>query len=222
MGQTRILALNGSPRPTGNSAHLLERFAAGTSRNGVTTEIIHPHTMNLKPCAGCLRCNVLKKCSIRDDDWSWLSEKILSADVLVIASPVYFHHLPAPLKSVIDRFRSFIHVAITETGLVHTPWAEWKKTFVLLLSMGSSDDTDAASVVDLFQFMTSILGPGNQLHTLKATRLAMTKQVVRKREELATLYRKLQLPEYLVDQDYQRNQELLRECELLGERLSGI
>lgn len=221
MGQARILAFNGSPRPTGNSAHLLDRFAAGTAKNGVTTEVIHPHTLNLKPCTGCLRCNVLKRCSIRDDDWTWLNEKILAADVLVFASPVYFHHLPAPLKSVIDRFRSFIHVAVTETGLAHTPWTEWKKSFVLILSMGSSDDRDAAPVEDLFRFMTSILGPGNRLHTLKATRLAVTKQVVRSREELAQLYEKMQLPALLADKDYERNRELLRQCEALGERLSG-
>ncbi len=221
MGQTRILAFNGSPRPAGNCAHLLERFAAGTAKNGVTTEIIHPHTMNLKPCTGCLRCNVLRKCSKRDDDWLWLSEKILSADVLVFASPVYFHHLPAPLKSVIDRFRSFIHVAITETGLAHTPWVTWKKSFVLILSMGSSDDADAAPVVDLFRFMTSILGSGNELYTIKATRLAVTQQVTKSREELDQLYRKMQLPYHLAEKDFLRNQELLRQCESLGKKLSG-
>lgn len=218
---TRILAFNGSPRPNGNSVHLLNRFVSGAARNGVTTEIIHAHTLHLKPCAGCLRCNVLKRCSIRDDDWSWLSEKILAADVLVFTSPVYFHHLPAPLKSVIDRFRSFIHVAITETGLKHTPWVAWKKSFLLILSMGSPDPADAAPVEDLFRFMTSVLGPRNQLYALKATRLAMTRQVIRSKEELSRLYQKLQLPSHLVDADYKRNMELLRQCEAFGDQLSG-
>lgn len=218
---SRILAFNGSPRPSGNSVHLLDRFASGTARNGVTTEIIHADKLQLKPCAGCLRCNVLKRCSIRDDDWSWLSEKILAADVLVFASPVYFHHLPAPLKSVIDRFRSFIHVAVTETGLKHTPWTTWKKSFLVILSMGSSDDTDAAPIEDLFRFMTSVMGPRNQLYTLKATRLAMTRQVIRSKDELYQLYQKLQLPSHLVDADYKRNRGLLRQCEAFGEQLSG-
>ena len=216
-----ILASNGSPRPTGHTVHLLDRFATGTTRYGVTTEIIHAHELNLKPCTGCLRCNVLRRCSIGDDDWSWLSEKILAADVLVFASPVYFHHLPAPLKSVIDRFRSFIHVAITETGLKHTPWTSWEKSFLLILTMGSSDEVDAAPVEALFRFMTSILGPQNRLYTVKAVRLAMIRQVVRSKEELSQLYQKLKLPEHLVDGDYSRNQQLLRKCEAFGEQFSS-
>ena len=216
-----ILAFNGSPRASGNTSHLLARFAEGTARNGIGTEVLHPHTINLKPCTGCLRCNVLKSCSIRDDDWSWLSRKILAARVLVFASPVYFHHLPSPLKAVIDRFRSFIHVAVTEEGLEHTPWESWSKEFVLILSMGSSDDRDAAPVVELFRFMTGILGPENRLHTILGTRLAVTRQVVRNREDLAALYEKMQLPPHLVALDHARNEKLLDECEQLGASLSA-
>jgi hypothetical protein len=75
----------------------------------------------------------------------------------------------------LDRFRPFNHVQITETGLEHTPWQEWKKDFVLLLTMGSPDPSDAKPVIDLFDFVKSILGHGNKLHVITATRVAVAR-----------------------------------------------
>jgi len=176
--------------------------------------------LNIKNCSGCLRCNMLRRCSLRDDDWTDISEKILEADILVFASPIYFHHVTAPMKKLIDRFRSFVHVQITETGITHTPWAEWNKDFVLILPMGSSNDIDAQPVVDLFNYISSILGPKNRLHVIKGTRLAVVKQVTKSREELEILYPKLQLPIELAKDDAVQNQELMEECRKLGRELS--
>ena len=117
-----ILAFNGSPRRAGNTAHLVREFLRGAREAGARAEELVAEELNLKYCRGCLRCNVLKRCSIKGDDWEAVSQKILKADVLVFASPIYFHHLTAPLKKLLDRFRSFIHVQITEQGLRHTPW----------------------------------------------------------------------------------------------------
>jgi len=192
----------------------------GAGENQAETEVLHPHRLDLKYCTGCLRCNLLKKCSVSGDDWSELSGKILDADVLVFAAPVYFHHVPAPVKTMLDRFRSFIHVQITETGLKHTPWHSWKKDFVLILSMGSSDAVDAEPVIELFRFMTSILGENNRLHVITATRLAVVKQVIKSEDELKELYGKMQLSPGLAPGDFHRNQELMEACRKLGAKLS--
>jgi len=216
----RVLAFNGSPRPLGNTSHLLQKFRDGALENGVETEVIFPHKQKLDYCTGCLRCNMLKRCSIQGDDWSEISAKILEADVLVFAAPVYFHHVPAPMKGMLDRFRSFINVQITETGLKHTPWHMWKKDFVLILSLGSPDAADAEPVIDLFRFMTSILGSGNRLHVITATRLAVVKQVVKSEEDLVSLYEKLKLPPALAQEDFLRNKELMKFCKKLGIELT--
>ncbi len=189
-------------------------------QNSLEPEIIHPHKLDLNFCTGCLRCNILRHCSITEDEWNELSTKILDADVLVFAAPIYFHHVPAPMKMMMDRFRSFINVQITETGLNHTPWHKWHKDFVLILSLGSSDSSDAEPVIDLFRFMTSILGSGNRLHVITATRLAVVKQVIKTEKELKDLYQKLKLPAKLAPVDFQRNSELLEECQKLGVELS--
>jgi hypothetical protein len=216
----RILAFHGSPRTQGNSSIMLQHFLEGAGRNQSIITEIRPRNLNLKDCQGCLRCNVLQRCSISDDDWTDLSAEILASDILVFASPVYFHHLPAPLKRIIDRFRSFVHVQITSDGLVHTPWVTWNKDFVLLLSMGSHDPVEAGPIVELFEFMTSILGSGNRLHVISATRLAVTGQIERSRDHLENLYTKLKLPAGLAERDYRQNTTILRQCRDLGAEIS--
>lgn len=217
----KILALNGSPRSAGNTRHLLDAFVSGAGQRRVPVKEYRAHELQIRACTGCLRCNVLKRCSLSGDDWGALHEEILQADVLVFASPVYFHHLPAPMKSILDRFRSFAHVQITESGLVHTPHQPWQKDFVLILSMGSPDPADAQPVIDLFSYICSIMGEGNRLHVLKGTRLAMVNQVLKNEEELKLQYKKLGLPEHLAGTDATRNKNLLEASRKLGYRLSG-
>jgi len=214
-----IIAFNGSPRRRGNTSRLLHELLRGAQNAGARTEEIIAEELNLKYCKGCLRCNRLQRCSIPDDDWPALSQKISAANVVVFASPVYFHHLTASLKKVLDRFRSFIHVQITETGLKHTPWQQWQKQFVLLLSLGSSIDDDARPIIELFNFLTSVLGPDNRLTTIVGARLAVVNQVLMTRDQLRSLYPKLQLPVALADVDYERNKMLVQRCYHLGREL---
>ena len=216
----KVLVLDGSTRKLGNTSVLLQYFIDGAKNNTGNIEQVTAKDIDIKYCNGCLRCNLIKRCSIRGDDWEDLCTKIDEADVLVFASPIYFHYVTAPLKNIIDRFRSFVHVQITETGLIHTPVKEWNKDFVLLLSMGSSDDTDAQPVIDLFEYMKEVLGDKNRLHVIKATRLAVIKQVQKTEEELKELYPKLNLDESLAEADYLKNQEILKSCFDLGKKLT--
>lgn len=221
LNMKKLLAFSGSPRLNGNSVAMLDHFLAGARKEGSEGDVIRVQDLNLVYCSGCLRCNILKRCSMRNDDWESVSGRILESDVLVFASPVYFHHLTASLKKMLDRFRSFTHVQITESGLIHTPHHSWNKDFVLLLTMGSPDPAEAQPVIDLFRFMTEMLGDGNRLHVICGTRLAVSRQVMRSEQELVELYPKLGLPENLAGRDYRTNQSVLSECEALGERLAG-
>jgi len=216
----KIIAFNGSARKNGNTHFLLKSFVEGAEKNGVLTEEVLAHEINLDYCTGCLRCNLLKRCSIRGDEWNVLSTKILESDVLVFATPIYFHHFSGQLKKIIDRFRSFVHVKITEAGLKHTPHTEWNKDVVLLVSLGSSSDKDAQPVIELMKGMVKILGPKNRLHIITATRLGVIKQVSKSKKELVELYPKLGLSESLVENDFIRNQQTLQDCFELGEKLS--
>jgi len=164
---------------------------------------------------------VLKRCSLSGDDWDELQGHILDADVLVFAAPVYFHHLPASMKLILDRFRSFTHVQISAEGLIHTPHRKWQKDFVLILSQGSPDPSEARPVIDLFTYLCAILGEQNKLHVISATRLAMVNQVIKNEDEMLKLYRKLGIPENLAAQDVGSNRKKLDQCRQLGRYLSS-
>ncbi|MCP4217902.1 MAG: flavodoxin family protein [bacterium] len=219
----KILAFNGSPRTKGNSKQLLQAFLEGAAQNKceIIIDEINAHTANVEPCSGCLRCNMIKRCALRHDDWPEIHQRILDADLLVWASPVYFHHVTAPLKIILDRFRSFMHVRITETGLVHTPWQEWQKKWVAILSLGSSSLKDTEPIIDLFKFLTGVLGPSNPFQPIIGTRLAVQGQVSMAEEELKTLYGKLELPPHLATPDFQRNRRLMAQTRQLGKTFAS-
>ena len=216
----KVLAFNGSARRYGNTWYLLDSFLSGVKKATASSVIIDAHRAKLEYCTGCLRCNLIKRCSIREDEWIEMSKKILESDVLVFASPIYFHHVSAQLKKIIDRFRSFVHVQITDSGLKHTPHATWEKDFVLLLSLGSSSNKDAQPVIELFKYMVNMMGSQNRLHIILATRLGVIKQVIKTEEELLELYPKLGLSESHVKNDFEKNQKILHECFELGKKLS--
>jgi putative NADPH-quinone reductase len=217
----RVFALNASPRTRGNTAVMLETFLDALSGAAVEVENLRVSDLHVRSCRGCLRCNLAGRCTLRGDDWELLCGKLLGADVLVFASPIYFRHVPAPLKNIIDRFRSFVQVQITETGLRHTPRHHWEKDFVLLLSMGSPDAREAGPVCDLFSFITEIFGSGNRLHMVAGTRLAVSRQVSMTEQELSGLYEKLGIPAALVSGDHKRNRLLLKQCADIAQQVVG-
>ena len=211
-----VLAFSSSPRKNANSTALLQSFESGLKAAGGSIETIHVQHSQINPCKGCLRCNLIKRCSLKNDDWPALSEKILVSDVLVFAAPIYFHHVPAPLKMILDRFRSFMHVRITDQGLVHTPWHEWRKHFVLLLTMGAPTDEDARPVVDLFEYITGVLGPANRLSVVAATGLALAGQITMEPDQLSVAYEKLGLDPKRSEEDYIRNKGFVDKARELG------
>ena len=214
----KITAFDGSPRKNGNSTIILNTFLEHIEKNADIT-VYKTDQLDLKPCRGCLMCNVIKKCALKNDDWGKISEEILSSDVLAFSSPIYFHHTTASMKKLIDRFRSFIRVQITEQGLIHTPHVAWRKKFYLFTAHGSSSADDAEPLINLFSFMTDALGEGNELLYLTGVRLAVSSQILFNEEQMINIYRKLGLPERLAGGDLERNQKILHEAEKMANSL---
>ena len=101
-----ILILSGSPRKGGNTELLVGAFVKGASQKH-HVEVVSVHDYKVNPCMGCNACfkNEANAC-VQNDDMSLIYEKTSRADMLVIASPVYFYGLSAQLKAVIDRFHN--------------------------------------------------------------------------------------------------------------------
>ena len=101
-----ILILSGSPRRDGNTEQLVEAFAKGAVEHHYV-EIVSVRDYAVRPCLGCNACFISRNntCA-QKDDIPIIYEKMSQADMLVIASPVYFYGISAQLKAVIDRFHN--------------------------------------------------------------------------------------------------------------------
>ena len=97
-----ILILFGSPRKGGNTELLAEAFAKGASAQH-HVEIVSVRDYKVNPCLGCNACFKANGICAQKDDMTIIYEKMSQADMLVIASPVYFYSISAQLKAIIDR-----------------------------------------------------------------------------------------------------------------------
>lgn len=98
----KVLILSGSPRKNGNSDLLCDEFMKGATEAGHEVEKIRVAEKKIGFCMGCYACAGTGICAIKDD-MAEIMEKIIAADVLVLASPVYFYSIDAQLKALIDR-----------------------------------------------------------------------------------------------------------------------
>lgn len=97
-----VLILSGSPRKGGNSDLLCDGFLRGAEEAGNQVEKIFVRSKQVAPCNACYACKKEGICAIQDDMGEIL-DKMQAADVIVMASPVYFYSIDAQMKAVIDR-----------------------------------------------------------------------------------------------------------------------
>lgn len=97
-----VMIISSTPRVNGNSEILANEFARGTIDAGHNTEVIKLRDYKLNYCLGCYACHKTGKC-IHKDGMNEIAEKIVNADVIVFATPVYFYSMSGQLKVFIDR-----------------------------------------------------------------------------------------------------------------------
>lgn len=98
----KVLIISASPRKGGNSDTLCDQFMAGAKSSGHSVEKIRLQEKKINFCLGCGVCNDTHKC-IQKDDMSDLLDKMVTADVIVLATPVYFYGMNGQMKTFIDR-----------------------------------------------------------------------------------------------------------------------
>ncbi len=97
-----VLILSGSPRKGGNSDLLCDAFGEGAADAGNVVEKIFVRDRKIAYCNACYGCSATGSCVIKDD-MAEVLEKMHWADVIVMASPVYFYSIDAQMKALIDR-----------------------------------------------------------------------------------------------------------------------
>lgn len=96
----KVVIVNGSPRK-GNTVTAIEAFVEGLASEN-TYEMIDTDKVNISPCKGCGACQCYKGC-VSNDDSTIVVDKLVAADVIIFASPVYWWGITAQLKTLIDK-----------------------------------------------------------------------------------------------------------------------
>jgi multimeric flavodoxin WrbA len=98
----KVLGLFGSPRKGGNTEILLEEALKGAAMEGAEVERLHLTDFTITPCKECHGCDNTGKCVILDD-MQRIYPKLLEADIIILASPIFFYGITAWAKALVDR-----------------------------------------------------------------------------------------------------------------------
>jgi len=114
----KVVAINGSPHGgQGNTALILDPFVEGMKAAGATVTVFETKAMNVHPCQGEYNCwfRTPGQCFQQDDMQTLLAE-LLTADILVLATPLYVDGMTGPLKIVLDRMIPLGNPKIEQRG----------------------------------------------------------------------------------------------------------
>ena len=106
----KILVLNGSPRPRGDTSKLIAVFQKAAEVAGHTVCVVDVCRKNIRSCLACEYCHGKGEGTcIQKDDMREIYDLLREANMLVLASPIYYHGISGQLKCVIDRFYSILY-----------------------------------------------------------------------------------------------------------------
>ena len=132
----KIVVLAGSPNKNGSTNMLVKEFERDAHEVWHQIKIIDCTRISVRPCIGCIACGYEGPC-VQKDDMENIKNEILSADMIVFATPLYYYGMSAQLKTVIDRFCAFngsIQRKHMKSALLTVAWNSDNWTFDALES----------------------------------------------------------------------------------------
>jgi multimeric flavodoxin WrbA len=116
----KVIGISASPRLNGNSDLLLRRALAGAESAGAQTEYLRLSDFKIAPCIECNSCYKTGRCVVKDD-YYLISAKMLDADRLIFATPIFFMTVCAQAKILIDRCQClWAHKYVLKKPLINT------------------------------------------------------------------------------------------------------
>lgn len=138
----KVLLINGSPRPQGNTFLALSEAASALQKEGVETEIIQLGAQPVHGCIACGKCKETGRCIFSDEPYNALHAKAQEADGLIIGSPVYFAGPNGALCALLDRlfyscgrklaYKPAASVAVCRRGGASATFDRLNKYFTIL------------------------------------------------------------------------------------------
>jgi NAD(P)H-dependent FMN reductase len=102
----KIVIITGSPHKNGTSALLTEEFIAGATSKGHTIVCFDAAFEKVSPCKGCYFCHRHNGVCVQKDAMEKILPEVLSADMIVLVTPIYYYGMSAQIKTVLDRFQA--------------------------------------------------------------------------------------------------------------------
>lgn len=143
-----VVVISSSPRVKGNSEILADQFINGAKEVGHNVEKISLRNYSLQPCLACEYCRRHQNQCVQKDDADKIISKIITADVFVLATPIYFYSLSAQLKMLIDRmFAREYEIRNSEK----------RKKAYLIVTGGTTDISQTVGTVESFRGLLKVL-----------------------------------------------------------------
>lgn len=109
-----VLGISGSPVENSNTDTLVKTILGAT---GAEQEFVKLSNIRVGPCLACKKCIYTNQC-VQDDDFKWLSQKVLDADAIVLGSPVMYGNPSAFTKAFVERLWSLRHIKLLNQGKI--------------------------------------------------------------------------------------------------------
>ena len=103
----KVIGFNASPRKGANTATLVETVLKGAAGRGAETRLVHLNRLKIRPCQGCDACRENLGHCVQKDDLTPLLEEMGTFGAIVLGTPVYWFHVSAQFKTLIDRLYCF-------------------------------------------------------------------------------------------------------------------
>jgi multimeric flavodoxin WrbA len=178
----KVMAFNGSPRKTWNTATLLAKALEGAASKGVETRLVHLYDLKFSGCRSCFACKTrggpsYGKCITRDDLTPILDE-VRQAGAILFGSPVYFAAITGEMKSFLERLMFPYHVYDSARSSLFP--ARVPTAFIYTMNVTEQDMTDRGyrpHIDNNARFLTRIFGSCETLCSFDTYQFDYTKFV---------------------------------------------
>ena len=152
-----MVCLYGSPRKKGNSAAIADRFCETAEKQGAKIQRYVLNKLDFRGCQGCMTCKTkLDKCVLKDE-LAPVLDAIREADVLVMATPVYFAGVTGQLKCFLDRTFSFLNPDFHPHPATASRLTPGKK-MVFIVTQGDPEENNFKDIYPLYDGIFKFYG----------------------------------------------------------------
>ena len=137
----KLIGINASPRKKANTQTLVEAVLDGAAGKGAETRMVNLRELNINGCLGCEGCKKHPGKCVQKDDLTPLMQEMATYDAIVLGTPVYWYHVTAQFKMLVDRLYSFFEISESpETGeQTYKSWFPTDRKVVIIISRGDPE-----------------------------------------------------------------------------------